>query len=103
MHSRVTQLEVDTMRFTIDDAVTLFREHVLPALRELPGFEGIVVMATPEGKGEIVTFWETEEEAASAAAFGTEALERFVTIFRAPAGREQYEVLLADLPEAIAH
>lgn len=103
MYSRVTQLEVDTVRFTIDDAVALFGEHVLPALREFPGFEGIVVMATPEGKGEIVTFWETAEAAAAAAAFGSEALERFVTLFRAPAGREQYEVLLAELPEAIAH
>jgi len=102
MYSRVTQLEVDTIRFSVDDAVGLFAEHVLPALRELDGFEGIVVLATPEGKGEIVTFWETAEEAASAAAFGGEALERFVTLFRAPAGREQYEVVLAELPEAIA-
>ncbi|MDH4177445.1 MAG: hypothetical protein OEW31_00255 [Thermoleophilia bacterium] len=103
MYSRVTQLEVDTVRFTIDDAVNLFSEHVLPALRELDGFQGIVVLATPEGKGEIITFWDTQEEAAGAAAFGSEALEQFVTLFRAPAGREQYEVVLADLPETIVH
>lgn len=101
MFSRVMQLEIDTLRITVGEAVQLFGEHVLPGLREQDGYEGVVVLANPDGKAEIVTFWDTHEAAASAAAFGTEALERFVTVFRSPAGREQYEVALAELPDVV--
>ena len=33
MYSRVTLLEIDTMRVDIDDAAALFRAHVAPGLR----------------------------------------------------------------------
>lgn len=101
MYSRVMQLEIDALRITVEEAVRLFDEHVLPGLREQDGYEGVVVLANPDGKAEIVTFWDTREAATSAAAFGSEALERFVTVFRSPVGREQYEVMLAELPDAI--
>jgi heme-degrading monooxygenase HmoA len=99
MYSRVTLLEIDTMRVDMDDAVDVFREDVLPGLREQPGFEGVAVLVTPEGKGMILTLWETEDEAAAAAGFAGDALARHVTLFRAPPGREQYAVAFADLPE----
>ena len=101
MYSRVMQLEIDTLRTTVEEAVHLFEEQVLPALREQDGYEGVAVLANPEGQAEVVTFWDTREAATRAAAFGSASLERFVTIFRSPVGREQYEVVLAELPEAI--
>lgn len=98
MYSRVTLLEIDTVRHTVGGAVELFREAVLPRLRELDGYEGIFVLATPEGKGLLMSLWESEEAAEASTAFAAEELERFVTLFRAPPGREQYEVVLAEPP-----
>ena len=101
MYSRVMQLEIDTLSITTQEAVDLFRTRVLPDLRTQDGYEGVVVLANPDGKAEIVTFWETPEEASAAAAFGSEALERFVTVFRSPVGRDQYEVVLTELPDVV--
>ncbi len=98
MYSRVTLLEIDTMRVTVDEAVHLFDERVLPGLREQEGYEGVVVLANPDGQGMILSVWETEEAATAAAAFATAALEQHVTLFRSPPGREQYEVVLAEMP-----
>jgi hypothetical protein len=96
--SRVTLLEIDTMRIDVRDAVALFTEHVLPRLRDQDGYEGVVVLATPEGRGMIVTIWETEEGARDASGFAAEELSRHMTLFKAPPGREHYEVVFADMP-----
>ena len=79
---------------------TLFRGEVLPQLREQDGYEGILVLATPDGRGLLLTLWETEEAADAQAATGfyAEQLERYVTLFRSPPGRERYEVAFADAP-----
>jgi hypothetical protein len=98
MYSRVTLLEIDTLRVTVAEAVEAYREHVLPEVRELQGFEGVVVLATPDGKGMIASFWETEADAVASTGFATAVLQDFVTLFRSPPGREQYEVLLAEMP-----
>jgi heme-degrading monooxygenase HmoA len=98
MYSRVTLLEVDTVRIGVDEATELFTADVLPRLRAQKGFEGAMVLATPEGKGMIITVWDTEQEAAAAAGIGAEALERHLAIFRAPPGREYYRVTFAELP-----
>lgn len=98
MYSRVTLLEIDTMRIDVADAVALFRESVLPGLEAHSGYEGAAVLATPDGKGMILSFWETEADSQAAAAFAAAELERLVTLFRSPPGREQYEVVFADLP-----
>jgi hypothetical protein len=97
MYSRVTLLEIDTLRFDMDEAAALFEEQVMPGLREQDGYEGAIALATAEGKGMIVTFWETEEQAHDASGFAAGELERFVTLFRAPPGREVYRVAVADL------
>jgi hypothetical protein len=98
MYSRVTLLEIDILRTGIDEALGLFTEHVLPGLREQEGYEGVLVLTTPEGRGMIVSFWETESDANAASAFATGALERYLMLFSAPPGREHYEVAFADLP-----
>ena len=100
MYSRVTLLEIDTMRIDMDAAVELFREQVLPGLREQEGFEGVYVFGTSEGKGMLVSLWETEEAADATAdtGFYPELLAKYMTLFRAPPGREHYQVLFADAP-----
>jgi hypothetical protein len=97
MYSRVTLLEIDTMRVDVEDAAQIFRAEVAPHLAEQEGFEGVVALVTPEGKGMIVSFWETEEEARDASGTASATLEQYVTLFRSPPGREYYEVAFADM------
>jgi heme-degrading monooxygenase HmoA len=98
MYSRVTLLEVDTVRIDVDEAIDAYKVEVLPALRERPGYRGAFVLLNPEGQGLILSLWEQEDDMAATAGIATEALDRFATIFRAPPGRESYEVRVADVP-----
>jgi hypothetical protein len=104
MYARVTQLEIDTTRIDIDTAVEVFRGEVLPQLRDLPEYEGTFVLANPDGKSLLLTFWETEEAADAHAPAGqySEHLARYAVIFRASPGRERYAVVVADQPVGIA-
>lgn len=103
MHARTTQLEIDTVRTSLDAALTMFRSSVLPELEEQPGFLGLYVLANPEGQALLVSFWDTAEhaEAGGVASWYSDVLGRFATLFRAPPGRERYEVRLAR-PPAVA-
>ena len=98
MYSRVTLFEIDTVRTDVAAAVELFKDDVLPRLHEKDGYAGVVVLANPEGQGMIVSVWETEAAAARTAPMASEALQRHVTLFRSPPGREEYEVAFAELP-----
>jgi hypothetical protein len=89
------------MRIGPAEASELFAAEVLPGLREQFGYEGAIALITPEGKGMIATFWESEAGAKDASGFASGQLERFMTIFSAPPGREIYEVAVADLPEGV--
>jgi hypothetical protein len=97
MYSRVTQLEIDTLRTDVEGAVELYRGEIVPRLREEEGYEGAYVLVTPEGKAVLITFWETEEQAAETP-FYSDAIAEYVTLFSAPPGRETYEVKFADTP-----
>jgi hypothetical protein len=103
MHARVTQLEVDTTRIDIDEAVRQFRWEVLPELRDEADYEGTFVLANPDGKALLLTFWGTEEAAAAhhETGFYAEQLARFAAIFRSPPGRDRYAVRVADQPAGI--
>ncbi len=98
MYSRVTLLEIDTLRVDLDDVVARFEGEILPRVHELPGFEGVVVMVTPEGKGMVVSFWESEETVEESAGVAAAAVEEFVTVYRTPPGREHYRVAYAEMP-----
>jgi heme-degrading monooxygenase HmoA len=102
MIARVTSAEIDAVRMSIGDAIELFQKSVLPALREQAGFEGVYVLLSHEGKALVLTFWESEEAAEAgiqgSRGFYQEQIDKFVTIYRAPPGREVYGVVLADAP-----
>jgi heme-degrading monooxygenase HmoA len=102
MIARVTLAEIDSVRLKVEDAVELFKESVVPALREQEGYEGAYVLTTEEGKALVLTFWADEEAAEASVASGhySEQLEKFVTFFRSPPGRETYRVVVAEAPTA---
>ena len=100
MFARLTLLEIDTVRIPTDAAVEVFTQEVLPELQRQPGYVGVLVLSTPLGRGALLSLWETEEAAEAGATSGwyPEELERYMTLFRTPPGRERYELSLADLP-----
>jgi heme-degrading monooxygenase HmoA len=102
MVARATMAEIDPVRMSIEGSVELFRASVVEALREQLGYEGVYVLLSPEGKALVLTFWADDETAeaglAGGRSFYAEQLEKFVTIYRAPPGRETYDVVLADIP-----
>jgi hypothetical protein len=100
MYARATQLEIDTTRIDMAQAVEMFREEVLPALHGMAGYEGAYVLANPEGKALLLTFWATEEAADTQIETG-EQLERYAAIFGSPPGRASYSVFLAEQPTGV--
>jgi heme-degrading monooxygenase HmoA len=102
MIARATTAEIDAVRMSVEEATDLFRDSVLPALQEQDGFEGAYVLLSPEGKVLAITFWASEEAAEAGIrggrSFYAEQVEKFVTIYKAPPGRETYKVVLAEAP-----
>ena len=102
MVARVTVAEIDFLRMSIEESIELFRESVVTALREQEGYEGCVVLVSPQGQALAVTLWRDENAAdagiAGGRSFYAEQVEKFVTIYRSPPGRETYDVVVADLP-----
>ena len=98
MYSRVTQLEIDTLRVDVADAVEVFRTEVLPRLHEQDGYEGALVLTAEDGRGILVTLWDTAAEADASAGFAGEQLAQYVTLFRTPPGRDHYDVSFAEMP-----
>jgi len=98
MYSRVTLLEIDTLRVDVADVLERFETEVMPRVRAMPGYAGVTVLVTPEGKGMVVSFWDTEAAVEASAGLAATAVEEFVTVYRAPAGREHYKVAYAEMP-----
>lgn len=100
MVARVTLAEIDTLRIGIDEAVERFREVIVPPLREQPGYRGVYALTTSEGRALVMTLWDSERAADAGLSSGFYAgqLEQFVTFYRAPPGREHYNVAVAESP-----
>jgi heme-degrading monooxygenase HmoA len=100
MVARVTLAEVDTVRVSLEEAIELYKASVIPAMQEQDGYEGACVLATPEGKALVISFWESEEasEAGIKSGFYAEQVQKFVTSYRAAPGRESYDVVIAEMP-----
>lgn len=100
MFARVTLADVDTVRVPLGEAIELYKASVIPAMQEQEGYEGVCVLATPEGKAMVITFWESAEasETGIRSGFYAEQVQKFVTFYRAVPGREGYDVVIADMP-----
>jgi hypothetical protein len=101
MFARVTTIEIDAVRVSVDEAMKLFVSEVMPWLRQQPGYCGVEVLANDDGTALLVSYWETEEQASADRrdGFYAETLDRYVTLFRAPPGRQSYRVRLVEHPQ----
>jgi heme-degrading monooxygenase HmoA len=84
----------------VEGAAVRFRELVLPTLRQQPGYEGAVALTTPAGQGLLMSFWADEEAATDGvrSGFYAEQVQKFMTFFKSPPGRETYDVVFAETP-----
>jgi hypothetical protein len=98
--ARITTYEGRTER--LDEFRQAMVDHVMPALRRLPGFQGILFLADHQsGKLLAVALWETEESMSASEdsaywfrAYGAETANERIT------GVERYEVILSELKGA---
>jgi hypothetical protein len=92
MYARVTQFEIDVLRMSLPNAIEIFRERVLPRLRAQAECVGVMGLATPEGKGMLLSFWDTAEAADEGlvSGFYDEQVAEFTLFLRQPPGREHY-------------
>jgi len=99
--ARTTLLEIDTLRSSVEDALARFEAQVVPQLRQQEGFAGLYALTTDEGKAMLITFWDTADQADTGAdSWYSGVLSEYTTLFRAPPGRERYEVRVAMPPVA---
>ena len=98
MIARVTLLEVDAVRADVDEVLELFRKEIMPQIQAHPGYQGMFVLSTPEGAGLLMSLWSDEASLEETAPIASAAIERFMTAFRSPPGREHYDVRIADVP-----
>ena len=101
---RATEAEIDVVRVNPADAIALFKGSVIPALHDEEGYEGCYVLLSGEGKVLVLTFWESDEAARATRLSGfyqaqIEKLSEMVVYRQAP-GREAYDVVVAEVPEA---
>jgi heme-degrading monooxygenase HmoA len=98
--ARITTYEGRSER--LDEFRQAMIEHVMPALRRLPGFQGIFFLADRQsGKLLAVALWETEESMNASEdsaywfrAYGAETSNERLT------GVERYQVILSELKGA---
>lgn len=102
MQARVTLFEIDTLRISLEDALGLFKERVVPRLRDNADCNGVIALETPEGKGMLISFWTTAEAADNAlkSGFYDEQVGEFTMFLRQPPDRQHYEVVFQELDSA---
>ncbi len=98
VYARVTVFDIDMAKIGVGQAVQFFRDEILPAVRQQPGYQGVWVMGNREGRGLLISLWETEAAAEKGVASGfyDEQAKRFLTFYRQPPERAHYELLLWD-------
>jgi heme-degrading monooxygenase HmoA len=101
---RATEAEIDVVRKSPDDAIVVFEESVLPALRDQDGYQGCYVLLSEEGKMLVLTFWEDRQAARETrrSGFYEEQVAKFtdLVLYRQEPGREMYDVVVAEAPQA---
>ncbi len=102
MFARVTQFDIDIVSINLDEALNRFTELVLPELRRQPGYRGVSVMRNDQGRGLLITYWDTADAARAGveSGFYAEQIKKFLTFYRQAPGREHYEVVCMDEPVA---
>lgn len=98
MHVRLTRFQVRVER--IEQALKIFRESVVPAIKNQKGYHGLYLFLNQKtGEGRVIGLYESEQDviASDENHFYQEQLLKFMNFFTAPPVREDYEVEFCDL------
>jgi heme-degrading monooxygenase HmoA len=93
MFARVSTVMVQPERRL--EAVQIYEDSVIPALRTQRGFEGALLLTQPDsGQGISITMWSSPEDqlASETSGFYREQLAKFAGLFTVAPIREIYEV-----------
>jgi hypothetical protein len=61
MHARIAKAELEPGR--MEEAVAIWRERIMPRLRQQPGFRGALILGDGQTTAEAITLWESEADA----------------------------------------
>ena len=93
MHARVTIGQMLVAK--LDEAITIYRDSVVPAAKQQKGFKGLYVLTDRKtGKGLTIALWETEADmmAGENSGYYQQQVAKFKDFLSAPSVREAYEV-----------
>jgi heme-degrading monooxygenase HmoA len=93
MHARVTIGQM--LLAKLDEAITIYRDSVVPAAKQQKGFKGLYVLTDRKtGKGLTIALWETEADmmAGENSGYYQQQVAKFKGLLSAPPVREAYEV-----------
>ena len=83
-----------------EEAVSLFRDFVVPEARKQKGFKGGLLLTNPNtGQGISIGLWETEEDMTTTekSGFYQRWVSKFADVFTMPPFMEHYEVSIEDI------
>ena len=93
MHARLMTSHLQSDK--LEEASQLYRESILPEVRQLPGFKGrMVLVDRSKGKVLALTLWESEADARASgegSAFMQASVAKFASFYAAPPVIEIYE------------
>lgn len=103
MVARVTLFEMNMANVDVEQALERYKAMLLPDLRLQSGYQGLYVLLNKEGKGLLMTLWDSEEtaEAGITSGYYERQVAKFVTLFKEPPGREHYQVAYSELPQGL--
>ncbi len=92
MHANVVTVQFQPGK--IDEAIRIYRDSTVPALKQRQGFKGALLLTEPNtGKGVSITLWQTEADlqATETREFQTQ-IAQFAQVLAGPPTREEFEV-----------
>jgi len=97
MFARLTTSELHPE--TLDEAVQVYRDSVVPDARQQPGFQGVLALVDRSAHKAIsITIWQTEAEAQASATGGylQAQINKFTSHLAAPPAVETFEVVFQE-------
>lgn len=101
MKARVVTVQIQPDK--LDEAVSIYRDSVVPAASEYKGCMAMLLFVDPSsGKGISISHWNSNEELTSSETSGylQEQFGKFADVFAAPPIREIYELSVAERPKS---
>lgn len=93
MYARVVSATIHPGR--LDETIQLWRESVLPSVRQLKGFKGVRLLVDRENNNVVsMGLWETEADFLATVGWNQAQIDKFAELVAAPPDVGGYEVVI---------